>query len=296
MTSYVPKSIKRLYAQKGSLTIVALVLATGATAPFGLGWHQLEIVAFLGLAALVADLWIEADRGEQTHEGELQARDQAVIAAERANSELTQELQEAEQLTTRLTELQLENFALIVERDELKGRLEAPSFSLEETLITVDWQVSVLDLVRKHRTLESAGTSQWPVTELRLGADGAVQITAHAEAHAEQALGEIVALVGSDTILGNAQVATAAGHVITAVMTVDQLAEWVQTQLYEQSVFHPQGIALRLAGLTVLPYIALSDDQLSGLREALRSAASTIHDLLNPSAQLALESEARDIA
>jgi hypothetical protein len=300
------------------LTVIAVAVATGITSPFNLGWHQLEIVAFVGLVVLVLELCAHAARLADGHDHALQGRDEQIgslqaelaqlresaeadatnaehAAAERERT-LLAELEEAREVNENVLLLETQVLSLESERNQLTAQLRSPRLSLHEVLSSIDQQIGVIDIIAKHRAIEEEAGAQWAVTDIQTDDDAFVQITAHIESHAEWMPNEWVSLINASdqSIIANAQVTASAGHVMTALAGIEQLPEWLQSQLYATGIVNPTGMVVRLMGLTLVPYRDMDDDGLVELREALRESARTINDLLNPSPTLLLESEELD--
>jgi hypothetical protein len=271
----VPNAARKLTTRVGA-TATALVVATAVTSPFDLGWRQLEILAFVGITVFAGELWWETTR-----------RKEELEAAERREAEVRMELATERETSERVPDLEGQVAALEIECDDLRQKLQSPRISLEDIMSSIDGQISIIDLMKKHRTMEAEGSSQWVVTSIELHEDE-VRIVAHTEADAERLQAELMTLVWANNggFVANAQVAAASGHVITALTTFEQIPEWLQDALLENPQHRQSGLALRLFGLTVAPYTGLTAEQLDELREALRETNRKINELLNPAQQL----------
>jgi hypothetical protein len=275
---HVPTPVRKLYEQRGGLTILTVAVLTFVLEPFDLGWRRLEIVIYGGLVALLAEFWLESARVSK-HVADLESEQE----------DLEARAEQAEEVAARVPELEAENFALEVERDELRGRIHSPRWSLEDILSSIDGQIAVIDLVRKHRSMEGEGLSQWPVTAIRHADDGSVFVVAHIESDAERVASEWVTLLETSGtgLFANGQVVAAAGHQVTARFDLEALPEQLQDALMEEQAIHPAGFVLRLLGLTV--YVEVRAAELERLRADLRTASKTVSEVLTPTPQMQLE-------
>jgi hypothetical protein len=274
----VPRPVRKLYEARGGLTILTVAVLTFVLEPFDLGWRRLEIVVFAGLLALLAEFWLDSVRVSRH-----------VATLESGQEDLRSRLEESDELAGRVPELEAENFGLEVELDELRGRVHSPRWSLEDILSSIDGQISLIDLVRKHRSMADEGLSHWPVTAIRQGEDGSVLVVAHIERDAERVASEWITLLGpSGTgIVANGQVVAASGHQVTARFDLESLPEHLQNALMEEQAVHPAGFVLRLLGVTV--YVEVETSELERLRADLRTASKTVSEVLTPTPQMQLE-------
>jgi hypothetical protein len=148
---------------------------------------------------------------------------------------------------------------------------------MEDVLHSIDQQLEVIAVVRKHRDLQDQGLSRWPVTFIRLQQQENVQVVAHVDEHGERVTNEAVSLItrdGDAIVSGNAL--SSGSHELSLVVELRQIPPNLQEPLRLDGTVPPTGYALQLAGLSVEPYVRMTTDDLEVVQEALVNAARTV--------------------
>jgi hypothetical protein len=285
---HLPNPIQRIFEKRASLTVVVVAVASAIMAPLDLGWRQLQILGYVALAALVVEFWLDSMR-QRTRLGEVEdERDEALTEAK-----------DAEEIAARVPQLEAELLAAESDRDELQQKIRSPQLSLEEVLAALDTHIGWAGLTAKHRELQAEGIgAQWPVTSIQLREAESVLIVAHIDEHAERFAAEWVALIDpAGTVLVGGQITGATDHQLNVLVNLAYFPEYLQEQLLADQSLPPAGHVIRLIGLTLPVYAAMTDEQLQEFGDGVRAASRAISRCLNPEGEKQLvleEGEATD--
>jgi hypothetical protein len=226
---YIPKSVRAYWNEPSRLSNAPFAIIALGASLWLLHWWGLLVAAFAISVSVLIRVWGEA----KTNDRELEAKTAELRSADGVRDQLHDEV-----------------VALEVTVAELRERVAKPELGLPQLLHVVARHIERIDLVRKHRAMRDAGTSEWPVTTITLG-DPTVVFSAEAPGAAILA-GETVWIIERATgrPLGAGNIVPASESRIEIQSEFGALPDAVQEQAARQQELDPGDFFLQLAGLT----------------------------------------------
>ena len=253
---YVPETVRDYYRDPVRVSGVPFAIVGFGAAIWALSWWGVLVAFFVVALAVLIRTWGEA--------AELDAR---VRELEPERDELERQV------------LQQDG-----EVAKLRAELDRPQLELPHLVHAVDVLVEQINLVRKHRRLKAAGSSDWPVTAAAVVHETGVRLVAHAT-DPTRVGNEPVAVIdpATQTAFGIGTISPAGESAIEVEVEFTALPASLQDQAIRDRRLDPSDFRLRLLGLELRQYANMSDDEIDDLRSKLRTVADTVAERLVPS-------------
>jgi hypothetical protein len=272
-----PEPIKTHFRGRGKVlgTGVALLAAAFGVAAFKL--IGLAIFAASVAALVIVELWLESARLSR----EIGERDERIGKADEQRQLRDLEMEDLSGRASRLPALETEVARLENQVRDLREEMSSPVQSFEQLLAGLEGQVTVIDVVQKHRLLAQQGNVEWPVMRVEVR-DDAVMFSAYVGDEAERFAGEWVDLIqtGSEDQGSIGQVVTAGAREIVAGFEPEDLPPAMMEELLQAPRSSPNGCSLRLSGLDL--FAGTRDADLERLRAAAVALSDALAAVLTP--------------
>lgn len=274
-----PAPIAEKFSGRGALlTVVPSALALVFAALIA-KWIGIAILVVVILVVLVVELWVESGRLTRELTDANDERDRMRQRADSARASLDA----ADEKLLEMSEIEGKVVALAEHNNVLRRELASRFTELPKLLRGLIDQATVIQLVRRHRTLAHGRPGRWAILSVQPHEDGNAQIVSYAGGSCGYAAGELVVIidVSSGEVYASGVAAIEDQQLIVSV-ELDYLPERIRSDLQRLGRFEKEGYAVEMAGLAVNAYVAAADEDLELLEDALNEAMGRIGEALNP--------------
>jgi hypothetical protein len=272
-----PRPLRERFSSRGSLLTLPALAVLAGIGVWALKWWGLFVLAEAMLLGLVAELWRESLRLEDSEAEGREAVDSERDTRLRAEGRASEAERRAEAADAR-------SDRLAAQLRDVQTAADATDISIGRLIHVLASHADEIELVRKHRALrDRVGALDWAAVSITRTED-ALQVTAHVPSDGGVLVGEPVCLMDNAQrrAVGTSVVSAATEHKAEASFRLSDLGASLPSDLSANPIV-PDGYSLRLSGLQeTTVYASVSDERLEAFAQDLRAVADQASRIVVP--------------